>query len=98
VFLSPKFHNLLLDPTIINQIIYAELPTPDTDPDGHLTAVVKSTLMYGPYSIDNFDTPYIASNDYGGCKECLKRFLKLFLVEIIVQDNSYPVYRRQNNG
>ena len=98
VFLSPEFRNLLLDPAIIDRIICAELPTPDTDPDGHLTAVVESALMHGPCGTDNFDAPCMASDDCGGRKECSKRFPKSFSAETIVQDDGYPVYRRRNNG
>ena len=98
VFLSPEFRNLLLDPAIIDRIICAELPTPDTDPDGHLTAVVESALMHGPCGTDNFDAPCMASDDCGERKECSKRFPKSFSVETIVQDDGYHVYRRRNNG
>ena len=98
VFLSPEFRNLLLDPAIIDRIICAELPTPDTDPDGHLTAVVESALMHGPCGTDNFDAPCMASDDCGERKECSKRFPKSFSAETIVQDDGYPVYCRRNNG
>jgi len=92
VFLSPEFRNQLLEPAIIDRLISAELPTPDTDPDGQLTVIIQSNMLHGPCGTDNPNAPCMVS----GC--CSKKFPKSFSEETVVQADGYPVYRRRNNG
>ena len=94
VFLSPDFRSKLLEPAVIDQIICAELPTPNTDPDGHLTAVIESMIIHGPCGRDNFDAPCMVSEDSRAPKQCSKRFPKSFSKETMVQEDGYPIYRR----
>lgn len=98
VFLSPEDRNQLLRPEIIDRLISAELPTPETDPDGSLTQVIESSMVHGPCGIDNPDAPCMVSRREGQPKTCSKKFPKLFTEETTVGADGYPIYRRRNNG
>ena len=98
VFLTPKHRRRLLEPAVVDRLISAELPTAESDPDGHLTTVVGSVMVHGPCGAANPNAPCVQSQGNGLPKVCSKRFPKSFAEETVVQDDSYPLYRRRNNG
>ena len=50
LFLYPHDRDRLLDPAVIDYFISAELPQPEDDPTSSLTEIIKSIIVYGPYS------------------------------------------------
>ena len=75
MFLTPEDRDRLLNPAVINRFISAELPTPETDPDGHLTAVIELMMIHGPCGVDNPSALCMVSPGPGQPKVYLKGYL-----------------------
>ena len=86
-----------LEASQIDEVICAELPTAETDPNGELTRIVTSVMLHGPCGDVNFYSLCMNSAQDGPPK-CTKRYPRNFLEETSVQENGYPLYRRRNNG
>ena len=85
-------------PSKINQVIYAELPDPAWDPTGELTELVIRQLTHGPCGADNPKSPCMARKTASSPLLCTKRFPKPFTSETIIREDSYPKYRRRDDG
>lgn len=48
LFLHPDDRLRYRDPSVVNQVISADFPTEDEDPDSKLFSVVASTMVHGP--------------------------------------------------
>lgn len=87
-----------LDPVLIDKIICAEFPDPAIDPSGRLQRIVESTMLHGPCGDSiNPKSPCMAKNKYGK-NVCSKNFPKAFQPQTVVDENSYPRYRRREDG
>ncbi|GJZ46369.1 helicase [Tanacetum coccineum] len=78
-----------MNPTKIDDIISAELPSPVDDPEGY--KVVTKYMLHGPCS---------ANAKYAPCTtdgKSLKHFPKSFLAETIIDEDGYAIYRRRNS-
>ncbi|GKD32609.1 ATP-dependent DNA helicase PIF1-like protein, partial [Tanacetum coccineum] len=78
-----------MNPTKIDDIISAELPSPVDDPEGY--KVVTKYMLHGPCS---------ANAKYAPCTtdgKSLKHFPKSFLAETIIDEDVYAIYRRRNS-
>ncbi|GJS48910.1 hypothetical protein Tco_0599031 [Tanacetum coccineum] len=76
-------------PDEINDIIAAELPSPTEDPDGY--KVVSEFMLHGPCGKDAKYAPCTTE------RKCSKHYPKVFLEETVIDEDGYPIYRRQNN-
>ncbi|XP_044450928.1 uncharacterized protein [Triticum aestivum] len=79
-----------LKPSQIDEIICAEIPDNDKDPETF--KAVKNFMMHGPCGEANPKSP---------CMEkymCTKRFPKIFSEETIIDEDHFPRYRRRDNG
>ncbi|GJS74718.1 ATP-dependent DNA helicase PIF1-like protein, partial [Tanacetum coccineum] len=76
-------------PSQIDDIIFAELPSPIHDPAGY--QVVIEYMLHGPCGKDSRYAPCI--ND----GKCSKHFPKSFLEETVLDEDGYPNYRRRDN-
>ncbi|GJY03463.1 helicase [Tanacetum coccineum] len=76
-------------PDQINDIISAEIPCPTNDPDAY--KVVSEFMLHGPCGAE---AKYAPCTNEG---KCSKHFPKKFLVETIINEDGYPVYRRRDN-
>lgn len=83
------------DPALVDQVICAEIPDPEEDPE--LYAVVTGQLMHGPCGVAN---PKMSCMKEGpdGKLRCSKGYPKEFRDETIMREDSYPDYRRRDNG
>ncbi|XP_044591373.1 uncharacterized protein LOC123269604 [Cotesia glomerata] len=72
----------------VDQIISAELPDPNLDPD--LFEIIKSTMIHGPCGSFDSKSPCMVEG------KCTKRYPKAFLKETVTGDDGYPQYRRQS--
>ena len=80
----------------IDQIICAEFPSAEDDPDGKLFDIVSSTMVHGPCGDYNPTlTCMIKGTD--GRMRCSKQFPKVCQETTVVQENGYPFYRRRAN-
>ena len=77
-------------PSDIDQIISAEIPHQDDDPE--LYNLVKSHMIHGPCGKANGAAPCTKDG------KCTKYFPKNFEAETIVDQDGFSVYRRRNNG
>lgn len=89
----PHAHILLwlvdkIRPDQIDDIISAEIPDPQTDPD--LYDVVTNNMVHGPCMEHNPESPCMARN------KCTKRFPRPLLAETISGNDGYPLYRRRS--
>lgn len=99
----PHFHLLLflnhnqrsyegmLTPEYIDNIILAELPSPQIDPDGSLAKIVGSCMLHrdcGP------NHPTASCMRDGRCE---KRFPKAFQETTFISTEGYPTYRRRQD-
>lgn len=80
------FHNLadqFLESSYINKIIYAKLPTMETNSTGELTKIVTSIMFYGLYGEINHNSPCI-SNAQNSPPRCTKHYPRSFFEEISI--------------
>ena len=75
----------------IDEVICVELPTTETDPNGELTRIVTSVMLYGLSGDVNPHLPYMSSVRDGPAK-CTKCYLCNFLEETSIQENGYLLY------
>lgn len=102
----PHMHLLLflktcarfLTPERIDEVVCARLPDPEWDPTGELTEIVLSNMTHGPCGLDNLNAPCMASRFTNMPPTCQKRFPKPFSELTVVHEDSYPQYRRPDDG
>nr|GEY54699.1 ATP-dependent DNA helicase PIF1-like [Tanacetum cinerariifolium] len=76
-------------PRLIFDIILAELPSPTDDPDGY--KIITDYMLHGPCGKDGRYAPCTIEG------KCSKRFPKPFYVEIVLDEDKYPIYYRRDN-
>jgi hypothetical protein len=83
------------DAALVDQVISAEIPDPVQEPE--LYAVVTGQLMHGPCGIAN---PVMScmKEDKTGRLVCSKGYPKQFREETVMREDSYPDYRRRQDG
>jgi hypothetical protein len=79
----------------IDNIIRAELPNLQLDPDGSLTEIVKQIMVYGLYGPLKLNAVCMKKNHENGPFTCSKRFSKDFNEKTIISKDNYPEYRRR---
>lgn len=84
-------------PQIVDQIVCAELPDPSWDPTGELTDLVLRFMIHGPCGIHCPTAPCMVSKNNSPLR-CQKGFPKPFASRTTIHEDSYPEYRRRNNG
>ncbi|GKA53443.1 hypothetical protein Tco_0746758 [Tanacetum coccineum] len=82
-------HSKCKTPAEVDDIISAEIPFPDSDPDGY--KVVTDYMLHGPYGKDARNAACISDGN------CSKHFPKPFLAETFLNEDGYPHYRRRDN-
>ena len=86
-----------LRPEIIDQVVLAELPSLNMNPDGTLADLVKAFMIHNPCGSHNFNSPCMVKDEETGATYCSKQFPKEFCNETTVQENGYPLYQRCND-
>ncbi|XP_062189934.1 uncharacterized protein LOC133892964 [Phragmites australis] len=84
-----KDRNKCHDPTQIDDIISAEIPDKEEDPEAYAT--VENFMMHGPCGETNKNSPCMVDN------KCTKHFPKGFNSETIIDEDGFPVYRRRDD-
>ena len=82
----------------IDQLISAELPDRSWDPTGELTDMVIAQMTHGPCGEDNPNAPCMQTLAPDVPAACSKRFPKNFSAQTTLTIDSYPLYRRRNDG
>ena len=98
LFLYPNDRDRMLSAAVVDRVISAELPLPEDDTDGSLTAVVEGMMTHGPCGADNPQATCMVTKQPGSPAVCSKKFPKDFREEMVVGENGYPQYRRRDNG
>ncbi|XP_054286304.1 uncharacterized protein LOC129002484 [Macrosteles quadrilineatus] len=80
-----------IPPNRIDQVISAELPNPETDPE--LADIVKTHMLHGPCGAFNVRQRKLPCMKDGHCS---KRYPRPFVNETATGDNGYPTYRRRS--
>lgn len=83
IWLKEKIHSDQID-----NIIRAEFPNPDEDPN--LYGIVVKNMIHGPCGLLNKESPCMKDN------KCTKLFPKPFLSETQTGEDGYPKYRRRS--
>lgn len=83
-------HDKLNTPEEYDTIVRAEIPHIENEPE--LYNVVVHHMIHGQCAQINPRTPCMK---HGSCK---KSYLKNFAESMLQSDDSYPIYRRRNNG
>ena len=79
----------------IDLAVSAEIPDREVDPQ--LWETVTTCMLHGPCGLENHSAPcMVDGRGLDGC--CSKRYPKPFLDETILGEDSYPHYRRRQNG
>ena len=78
-----------ITPEYIDDVICCEIPDPEVDPLGY--ELVKKFMMHGP-CLPNSPCMQLYGN------RCSKGFPKPFNNETKINENTYPTYRRRNDG
>ena len=89
----PHSHNLIwfqnkIQPNQIDDIIKAEFPNPEEDPD--LYNIIVKNMVHGPCGELNRNSPCMKD------EKCTKRYPKPFLNETVTGEDGYPKYRRRS--
>ncbi|GKC42571.1 ATP-dependent DNA helicase PIF1, partial [Tanacetum coccineum] len=82
-------HSKCKTPAEVDDIISAEIPFPDSDPDGY--KVVTDYMLHGPCGKDARNAACTSDG------KCSKHFPKPFLAETFLDEDGYPHYRRRDN-
>ena len=75
----------------MDNYIQAEFLNSKLNPDGHLTELIEKLMMHKLYREQNPSSPCMKPNKYDG-SVCFKHYPKSLQSEIIVHENSYPLY------
>jgi len=79
----------------IDHAVSAEIPNQEADPQ--LWETVTTCMLHGPCGVENRNAPcMVDGRGLDGC--CSKRYPKGFLEETILGEDSYPHYRRRQDG
>ncbi|KAH1249451.1 ATP-dependent DNA helicase pif1 [Glycine max] len=74
----------------IDQIISAEIPSQQDDPELH--SLVKNHMVHGPCGTSNPGSPCMKEG------KCSRFYPKMFQPHTVLDADGFPVYRRRNNG
>lgn len=75
---------------MIDQIISAEIPLADQDPNEKLFNVILSYMIHG--LCGNFNPNAVCMIRANGQLKCSKQFSKAFQETTMMQENKYPFY------
>ena len=78
----------------LDKIISAELPNPDEEPE--LYEIVTKTMLHGPCGPTHRQATCMQGE--GDQRSCSKEYPKDFRSQTVMEDDSFPLYRRRNNG
>ncbi|XP_050321330.1 uncharacterized protein LOC126753698 [Bactrocera neohumeralis] len=78
-----------IQPDQIDDIIFAEIPDPETDPDLH--DVVITNMIHGPCGAINPQSPCMVDG------KCSKRYPQNLTADTITGKDGYPLYRRRSS-
>jgi PIF1-like helicase/Helitron helicase-like domain at N-terminus/Helicase len=87
-----------LTPEAVDEIVCAELPQPEDDPDGELFDIVTSCMVHGPCGTMYPNERCMEQAEPGKPKQCVKRFPKPFQDRTCIREDGYPTYRRRQGG
>jgi hypothetical protein len=93
---TPPRHFLTADH--IDNIILAELPSPDIDPEGKLAAIIKGSMLHRVCGPNHPKEPCMQTAAPNQPARCDKGFPKPFRDLTIIPENGYPLYRRRENS
>ena len=93
IYILEKEERLSSDPTLIDHIVSAELPDPDTQPK--LFAQVTKHNLHGPCRGGDWSHHVPCMQDNHRSKYYPKDFNEDTYID---EDSNYPIYRRRNNG
>ncbi|KAJ5751269.1 hypothetical protein N7533_008297 [Penicillium manginii] len=85
---SDQFHN----PSMIDEVVCAELPDPVVDPE--LSKIVRDYMVH--MCGEGLQAPCTSSDTATGERTCSKRFPKPLTSETIPNEHGYPQYRRRD--
>ncbi|XP_062227418.1 uncharacterized protein LOC133925540 [Phragmites australis] len=88
VFLKDK--RKFYDPTHIDDIICAEIPDKNEDPKAY--AAVENFMMHGPCGEANPNSSCMMDS------RCNKYFPKRYNSDTTIDEDGFPIYKRQDNG
>ena len=88
MFLHPDFR--IIHPNNIDKIICSEIPDKELSPK--LYNIFSSLMIHGPCGDQNINSPCMFKG------KCTKYFRKRCVESTIIDADSYPVYRRKDNG
>ncbi|KAG4935726.1 hypothetical protein JHK84_049927 [Glycine max] len=74
----------------IDQIISAEIPSQQDDPELH--SLVKNHMVHGPCGISRSGSPCTKEG------KCNRFYPKMFQPHTVLDADGYPIYHRRNNG
>ena len=82
------------EPEEYDLIVTAELPDPETQP--LLYETVTKNMIHGPCGALNRESPCMKTD--GNCGVCSKNYPKEFTAATAHNNDSFPIYRRRDNG
>ncbi|KAL3005600.1 hypothetical protein AAZX31_08G229500 [Glycine max] len=88
LFLQPN--NKYSSSDEIDQIISAEIPSHENDPE--LYSLVQNHMVHDPCGILQSKSPCMKEG------KCSRFYPKIFQPQIVLDSNDYPIYRRRNDG
>ncbi|KAK7315487.1 hypothetical protein VNO77_34037 [Canavalia gladiata] len=79
-----------LTPDQIDSIICAQIPDEKVEPE--LRKIVETLMIHGPYGAQNRKSPCMHNG------KCIRYFPKKYVQKTTIDNDGYPLYRRQDNG
>jgi len=86
-----------LTPERIDEIVCAELPLQEQDPNGELRHIIGTSMVHGPCGTGYPRAPCLHAIPKSLGKYS-KHFPKAYQENTLVEEDGYPMYRRRNNG
>ena len=84
-----------MSPDNYDEIVQAEIPDSAVNPKTYVTVIAN--MVHGPCGHLNPNAPCMTESK-NGRKQCKKGYPKQFQEETIHGNDSYPIYRRRNDG
>lgn len=87
--------NNFLERAQVDEIVCAQLPNEELDPNGSLTELVKAHMIHGPCGVINPECVCMKDKNDGLGRRCKANYPKQFQEETIVSEDGYPLYQQK---
>ena len=79
----------------VDEVVLAQLPNEELDPNGSLAELVKKHMIHGPCSVIDQECVCMKDKNDGYGRLCQANYPKPFQEETVASEDGYPLYQRK---